>query len=364
MNRENMRVALRFDHPFEGLAYTKGYFKGDACRTLGTGRNSLVFNLPLDGCGTEGVRDTTRFGGTARFSNTIIVMTHPELGVLEEWDKAFRVTCDFGSDQLETVDYGISVPPPKSSLIEGGMPVPDCRFRIIKGPALSGSGVQQLILGDVGSLIWEISSTGAFDIIATSCYAHDGMGMGRVDLIDEQGCPIHDKFIKNVQKERDDRGTRLVANFKVFKFPDVGDVYFDCQCNVCVDECFQPRCESTFTGGKRRNRRDTAIHLELSDKGVISAKVFNSMHVFVPSDDEELKEELRREMMMTAEAPTSADETCISKHVIATTTAVLLFFIVIVVVTVLLLIRQKNRQTEAKSYADALALSHPPASYH
>lgn len=56
MNRENMRVRVTFDGPFTGIAYTKGYFKGAACRGSGTGRNALVFNIPLDGCGTEGSR--------------------------------------------------------------------------------------------------------------------------------------------------------------------------------------------------------------------------------------------------------------------------------------------------------------------
>lgn len=50
--------------------------------------------------------------------------------------------------------------PLQSTIVEGGMPVPDCSFRVIRAPDVAGRGVDQLILGDVGTLIWEIASTG------------------------------------------------------------------------------------------------------------------------------------------------------------------------------------------------------------
>ncbi|XP_014667281.1 PREDICTED: glutenin, high molecular weight subunit DX5-like isoform X2 [Priapulus caudatus] len=110
MERNRMAVTLTFERDFDGILYTKGFFKIDECRHTAPPSRFQRFDISLDKCGMQQKSSTDNFGGTSSFANTVVVMNELEWGVLEMWDKAYRVTCDFGGDRANTVDYGLQVP--------------------------------------------------------------------------------------------------------------------------------------------------------------------------------------------------------------------------------------------------------------
>lgn len=77
----------------------------------------------------------------------------------------------------------------------------------------------------------------------TNCYAHDGVGVNKVLLIDENGCPAHDpEFVSPMQHGRMNNGDVVhYTNFQAFKFPDKSNVYFQCTVEVCRDKCQRVR---------------------------------------------------------------------------------------------------------------------------
>lgn len=93
----------------------------------------------------------------------------------------------------------------------------------------------------IWTLTLSFSPSAEFDIFVSDCYAHDGMDMGYLEMIDSNGCPTHRKIIGNQQHSTDlaPGDTLVYAHFKAFKFPDVNNVFFECQCRLCMENCFQ-----------------------------------------------------------------------------------------------------------------------------
>ncbi|XP_014670083.1 PREDICTED: uncharacterized protein LOC106811071 [Priapulus caudatus] len=279
MERNRMSVTLTFERDFAGLIYTKNSFKVNGCRKVASPSRFQRFDINLDTCGMDENLSTDNFGGTATFSNTVIIMNERELGVLEMWDKAFRVTCDFAGEQREkAVDFGLKIPELGAEAVLGGMDLPTCRMKVVNGDNPMAPGTNNLLLGDIASLVVYIQDSTHFDIFVSNCYAHDGMDMGRIDLIDEDGCPTHRKLIGYQQHTTEllPGDTLVYAYLKSFKFPDVKNVFFDCQCTICMENCFQPQCDGRRT--KRDLEQDGGSHV------AANSRTFQSIRISLPED--------------------------------------------------------------------------------
>ncbi|KAL6725477.1 hypothetical protein Aduo_007527 [Ancylostoma duodenale] len=69
----------------------------------------------------------------------------------------------------------------------------------------------------------------AYDMFVHSCFASDGPGATKIDLIDKNGCVIRPQFVSPLNRTRDPSGT-MYYFFRItaFKFPGPDDVYFSC----------------------------------------------------------------------------------------------------------------------------------------
>ncbi|XP_014680065.1 PREDICTED: uncharacterized protein LOC106820022 [Priapulus caudatus] len=162
MERNRMAVTLTFERDFDGILYTKGFFKIDECRHTAPPSRFQRFDISLDKCGMQQKSSTDNFGGTSSFANTVVVMNELEWGVLEMWDKAYRVTCDFGGDRANTVDYGLQVPNLDTENVAGLMAMPSCRMKVVSGDNPMLPGTNDLFLGDIATLVIYIQESSKY----------------------------------------------------------------------------------------------------------------------------------------------------------------------------------------------------------
>ncbi|VDO30974.1 unnamed protein product [Haemonchus placei] len=86
-----------------------------------------------------------------------------------------------------------------------------------------------LKIGDNITLVVRSKSSQEYDMFVHSCFASNGQGNEKIDLIDENGCASHPQFASPLNRTKDPSGI-MYYFFRItaFKFPGPNDVYFSC----------------------------------------------------------------------------------------------------------------------------------------
>lgn len=76
------------------------------------------------------------------------------------------------------------------------------------------------------------------------CTAHDGLGDASQKLLDEQGCPVDELLLPDLQlgpvRNIDlMRHQEAVARFAAFKFPDRDRLHLTCGLQLCRGKCVE-----------------------------------------------------------------------------------------------------------------------------
>ncbi|CAK9293759.1 unnamed protein product [Gordionus sp. m RMFG-2023] len=258
LNRNELIFTVHFKNKFFGLVYTKGYYKVEQCRTRGHGSQTVSLVLPLDGCGNSIVSQGWDLSsGVTTFISRLVIIFDTILGIITSHDTAYKATCTLGGAGAPALESGIQVP----MLLPHGMQptsmtMPPAWMSIVQGKDPQAPPSQILNLGQIGTVVIKLHDTqGHFDIYAFNCFAHDGMGMGRIQLLDFNGCPIHTQIVGPQSREVSHGSLSIFFHFKVFKFPDVNNVYFVCEIKICYKKCQQPNC-GLFSASKHRKKRN------------------------------------------------------------------------------------------------------------
>jgi len=73
------------------------------------------------------------------------------------------------------------------------------------------------------------------------CVAHDEASTNTLQLTDERGCILKPKLFGAFQKTNDtgNTGASIIAYayFQAFKFPDVMDLFIECNVELCKTDC-------------------------------------------------------------------------------------------------------------------------------
>ncbi|XP_014674828.1 PREDICTED: cuticlin-1-like [Priapulus caudatus] len=284
-------VSAKFTRAFNGYLYAKGFYETRGCRALGTGSPLLELVLPLDGCGT------VKSGpGTSRsfYNNTVIIMNEAEWGLLGMMDASYSVSCQFGGDSVQRFDWGFTVPMLTTrGVVTVTSEAPSCSMKIVQGQDPLAQPTTLLFLGDIATMVFETRGDGRYGIFVSECRVHDGTSTGVITLLDDDGCPAHRKLIGLTRYDDNSliRGSRLAySHFKVFKFPDQANVYFECKCHVCFGECTKPACSnipgSGFAGKRRRRQAENEADVTANpanDKDM-TVELYNTITVVVPPE--------------------------------------------------------------------------------
>ncbi|CAI5448209.1 unnamed protein product [Caenorhabditis angaria] len=145
-------------------------------------------------------------------------------------------------------------------------------------------------IGDNISLVIKAKSylndSDDFDMFAHSCFATDGKGDTKVQMIDENGCVIRREFASELRRVKDpDNMMFYYMMIKAFKFPGPDDVYFSCTIE------FTPMTKAPRICSKLRRRRQlfngTSSELRLFDS--VNVKLLDDNDNTEIQDPENLK---------------------------------------------------------------------------
>ncbi|CAK9296550.1 unnamed protein product [Gordionus sp. m RMFG-2023] len=301
-----MKIQLTFNSPFYGVIYAKGFYKVKSCRFRGHGESEIVYVLPFNGCGMQTLMEGQNLiTGKMKLNNIIIVMFDSVSGVLEAQDTAFKTSCVMGGSGNNVLKAKVDVPmiDATKEILPDTLNLPPAWMKIVKGKDPFESPAHLLHLGQIGTIVISATSLhGLIDIFAFNCYAHDGMGMGLIQLIDEYGCPLHGKLIGPQAKTEYEDKIILFAHFKVFKFPDVQNVFFECSIKFCHHKCPPVNCngyKAKIANKSYRKKRSISnisrvemdekeltlnetILLGLPEKNVSTFHLFQSISIAMP----------------------------------------------------------------------------------
>lgn len=96
-------------------------------------------------------------------------------------------------------------------------------------------------IGDTLTMVISVEGDPGFDVQVQDCIAHDGDRANAVTLTDNRGCVLKKKLMGPWQKSTQTGrpGVSLVAFsfFQAFKFPDVMEVFLECNVELCKSGC-------------------------------------------------------------------------------------------------------------------------------
>ena len=106
-----MKVSIKFDKPFYGIIFSKGFYSDAKCVHLpaALGRSETQFDVAINSCGTTGNTENGLYGYGADsgsgtyFENTIVVQYDPQ--VQEVWDQARKLRCTWHDQYEKSVTF-------------------------------------------------------------------------------------------------------------------------------------------------------------------------------------------------------------------------------------------------------------------
>lgn len=125
-----------------------------------------------------------------------------------------------------------------------------------------------------------------YGFTVNTCFAHDGMDMMRMMIIDEDGCATDPDIFGELIYDPDN--FRVYTPFAAHKFPTANQVYYQCNVKLCLhDQCEVPQCPA---GANRKKRQALAGNLkedeepELIVRDVLIIGDFDDNEVYANED--------------------------------------------------------------------------------
>ncbi|XP_068082882.1 uncharacterized protein [Anabrus simplex] len=239
--KDMMNIRIQFDRVFNGIIYSKGFYKQDTCRYVqeNSGSQEYSFTVRLDSCGTQFV-DQLQEGGQAYLENVLVMQN--EAGIQEVWDTVRNVRCLWEGNINKALSVDLSVDMLEQEIVtfSGDTAVATLDIQMGRGPfAPKATGLVKI--GEDMTLVVSVEGDPGFDIAVHECIARDSTDTNTIQLTDERGCILRPKLMGAFQKTRDtgNTGASIIAYafFKAFKFPDVMDLTMECNVELCKTEC-------------------------------------------------------------------------------------------------------------------------------
>ncbi|KAI1303060.1 hypothetical protein HDE_02407 [Halotydeus destructor] len=274
LSKEEMTVVMTFAEPFDGLVYAKGFFSDISCHFVRPQSpfERFEFTLRANSCGTtfndngNGKKDQTSL------DNVLIIQNHQR--VQETGDIQRHVQCSWSGSLQRSVLASVIVDqlPGRSLSYSGDGVEAIMEIHIGEGPEAKLATNDLVQIGDILTAV--ISLTGIespkYDLEVLDCIAHDGTGEKPLILSDDQGCIVRRSVMRQWIKRKNFNGSPLIAYslMKAFKFPEKGEVFFECNVELCKGKCRDTCSDPTYeleenlaesrAETRRRPRRDVS----------------------------------------------------------------------------------------------------------
>jgi len=243
-----MKVSVKFDKPFYGIIFSKGFYSDVNCVHLpaGVGRSDATFDIAINSCGTTGNTENGLYGYGADsgsgtyFENTIVVQYDPQ--VQEVWDQARKLRCTWHDQYEKSVTFR-PFPVDMLDVVRADFAGDNvgCWMQIQVGKGPWASEVSGLVkIGQTMTMVLAIKDDEQkFDMLVRNCMAHDGK-RAPIQLVDQKGCVTRPKLMSKFTKIKNFGASASVlsyAHFQAFKFPDSMEVHFQCTIQICRYQC-------------------------------------------------------------------------------------------------------------------------------
>ncbi|XP_015187072.1 PREDICTED: uncharacterized protein LOC107072021 [Polistes dominula] len=253
-----MTINIEFNRAFDGVIYSKGFFMNPDCRYVeqNSGKTEYSFTVSLDSCGTQFINDFEGEAGQAYLENVLVLQNEP--GIQEVWDTVRRVRCLWEGNINKALSVNLSVDMLNQEIVtfSGDTAVAKLDIQIGKGPfAPIADGLVKI--GETMTLVVTLEGDPAFDLQVRDCVARDESSTNVLQLTDERGCILKPKLFGAFQKTNDtgNTGASIIAYafFQAFKFPDVMDLFIECNVELCKTDCQAcPESNQQIEPGRRR----------------------------------------------------------------------------------------------------------------
>ncbi|KRY79641.1 Cuticlin-1, partial [Trichinella pseudospiralis] len=229
-----MKIQIKNGNPFTGRIFVKGEQSNPDCSWdyRDYSAKSIDLNVDLKTCGAVTKRSTNPEG--VFFAVTLIMMKHPIL--FQIGDHAWRLQCHLCTKDL-TLDQQLEVEPltTAGTLEKEVKEKPDCMYTIrrdtVNGPLLRWARLGSRIVHRWECESSEVEGKSAYAMRVHSCYLK-GSENKKVLMIDADGCPTKDSFLKNISYDKD--RMLVSAESSVVSLPDTESVQYECQVSVCI----------------------------------------------------------------------------------------------------------------------------------
>lgn len=256
--KSSIRVNIKFDRPFYGMVFSKGFYSDPKCihLTAGSGTITASFEIFLNQCGMTSSGNTETNGqpnpAGSFVENTVIIQYDPL--VQEVWDQARKLRCtwyDYYEKSVTFRPFQVDMINSVTANFLGDNLQCWMQIQVGKGPWSSEvSGIVKI--GQTMTMVLGIKDDeNKFDMLVRNCVAHDGK-RSPIQLVDELGCVTRPKIMSNFQKLKNFGSSASVVSyafFQAFKFPDSMNVHFQCVIQVCRYNCPDPVCGGGEAGG-------------------------------------------------------------------------------------------------------------------
>ncbi|XP_044588455.1 uncharacterized protein LOC123267715 isoform X1 [Cotesia glomerata] len=284
-----MTIDIEFNRQFDGVIYSKGFYMMPECRYVAenSGQTKYSFTVNLDSCGTEFINDFEGEAGQAYLENVLVLQN--ELGIQEVWDTVRRVRCLWEGNINKALTVSLSVDMLNQEIVtfSGDTATAKLDIQVGKGPfAPAATGLVKI--GEPMTLVVSVEGDPGFDLQVRDCIARDEPSLNIVQLTDERGCILKPKLFGAFQKTREtgNTGASIIAYafFQAFKFPDVMDLFIECNVELCKTNCEAcPDENQQIEPGRRR--RDVS-YAPTNSSGALSdpIRMGRGFRVIMPDD--------------------------------------------------------------------------------
>jgi len=263
-----MKVSIKFDKPFYGIIFSKGFYSDVNCVHLpaGVGRSDAQFDIAINSCGTTGNTENGLYGYGADsgsgtfFENTIVVQYDPQ--VQEVWDQARKLRCTWHEQYEKSVTFR-PFPVDMLDVVRADFAGDNvgCWMQIQVGKGPWASEVSGLVkIGQTMTMVLAIKDDEQkFDMLVRNCMAHDGK-RAPIQLVDQKGCVTRPKLMSKFTKIKNFGASASVlsyAHFQAFKFPDSMEVHFQCTIQICRYQC-PDQCVDTTPAPPAQNYQSSS----------------------------------------------------------------------------------------------------------
>ncbi|XP_018357597.1 PREDICTED: uncharacterized protein LOC108757627 [Trachymyrmex cornetzi] len=351
-----MTINIEFNRAYDGIIYSKGFFMNPECTYVkqNSGSTTYSFTVNLESCGTQFINDFEGEAGQAYLENVLVLQNEP--GIQEVWDTIRRVRCLWEGNINKALTVNLSVDMLNQEIVtfSGDTATAKLDIQIGKGPfAPAADGLVKI--GETMTLVVSVEGDPGFDLQVRDCLARDEASTNMLQLTDERGCILKPKLFGAFQKTNDtgNTGASIIAYafFQAFKFPDVMDLFIECNVELCKTNCEPcPEANQQIDPGRRRRSITYAPPSTNSSNAILLSdpvRVGRRFKVIMLDDLSTASSQILESMEETAvETMTKAKEVCMSNGGFYTTFSLMLstLFVATISAAVLYIKLQRTRR--------------------